>query len=601
MTRGPAAVRLVAAAGIWITAAAFLLPLKFGGIAAMPEAAPNYPGALWEYLIVSWPASFIAVAGPIALTLVIAADPFRKLRFDGAFAAALLWSAGLFAATLPGWLRTLNLEAAFTQSLHYAGCGCFILAAALLLRLDAAWRPRLLNALAAGTLLLGVNALHQYFFGFAETRRFIADAVAAGAAAPGKPLQLFLADDRVYATFASCNTLAGFLLLVLPTVVLTVRRWGSRFEPVRVSRPLFAGIALVLTAIPLALTRSRGAFLAAMLTAGAWFFAQPSIRRRWKFTALAALALVIAALAWHIGVRGRGFGSMAERVDYLRTAAVLVAEHPFCGAGWESFHLRHMRIKTTQSDEAARDPHNPVASFASQCGIPAGLVAAAALLLPLFLLRQSSRRPAAVRNAPGEAVLWGFLAFALHCCMEINFLVPANLTGAAMLVAVALTPEDDGAADATPTRGRRVLAAACTAAAALFAGATLVAALRWIPGEIAFARFSDAVRPLPGAIVTDPAIAERDALARRGRSCVVWELVGDRRLGYGDAAGAETAFFNAQKWGGERAALQWKLAAAAEMRNRPAEAALHRQRARELFPTNPIYRRPSALGDDAPR
>ena len=601
MTRKTAAARLADAAGIWIVAAAFLLPLKFGGIAAMPEASPNYPGALWEYLLISWSPSFIAVAGPIALVLVIAAGAFRKLRFDGAFAAALLWGAGLFAATLPGWLRTHNFEAAFTQSLHYAGCGCFILAAALLLRLDAAWKPRLVNALAAGTLLLGVSALHQYFFGFKETRRFIAEAVAAGAAAPDKPLQLFLADDRVYATFSSCNTLAGFLLLVLTTVVLTVRRWGERFEPVRVSRPLFAGIALALTAIPLLLTRSRGAFLAALLAAAGWFFTQPTIRKRWKFAALAALALVIAAAAWHIGRQGRGFGSMAERADYLRTAAVLVAEHPLGGAGWESFHLRHMQIKTTQSDEAARDPHNPVAAFASQCGIPGGLIAAAALLLPLFLLWKHARRAGQKVELADELLLWSFFAFVLHSCMEINFLVPANLAGAALLVAVALTPETDGATDAAPTRERHLLCAACTVAAALFAGATLAAAFRWIPGEIAFARFSDAVRPLPGAIVTDPATAERKALAWRGRSPSVWELVGDRRLAAGDAARAQTAFLNAQKWGGDRAALQWRLAAAAESMGRPAEAAIHRQRARELFPTNPIYRRPSALGDGAPR
>ena len=599
MTRETAADRLVSAAGIWITATAFLLPLKFGGIAAMPEAAANYPAALWEYLLISWPPSFIAVAGPVALLPLLAAGAFRKFRFDGAFAAAMLWGFGLFAATLPGWLRTLNFEAAFTQSLHYAGCGCFALAAAMLLRENPAWRGRLIDALAIGTLLLGVSAFHQYFFGFAETRRFIENAVAAGAAAPGEPLQLFLADDRVYATFSGCNALAGFLLLVLPTVVLTIRRRGERFEPVRISRPLFAGIALALTAGPLLLTRSRGAFLVALLTAAAWFFARPTIRRRWKVAVLAALALVIAVAAWHIAAHGRGFGSMTERADYLRTAAVLVAEHPIAGAGWESFHLRHMKIKTTRSDESARDPHNPVASFAAQCGIPAGMLAAAALLLPLVLLWRKSRRTAG-DDAIGEAILWGFLAFALHSCMEINFLVPANLAGAALLFTAALTTADDGGNSAATTRGRRIFDAAFAVCAALFAGATLVAALRWIPGEIAFSRFSDAVHPLPGAIATDPQTAEREALARRGRSCAVWELVGERRLGYGDPAGAQTAFLAAQKWGGDRASLRWKLAAAAEMMHRQKEAALHRKRARELFPTNPIYRRPSALGD-APR
>jgi len=588
MTGGAAAEsgRRFLPAGAWITAAAFLLPLKFGGLAAMPDAAANYPAAWWEYLIVSWPASFFAVAGAVALLLVLAACAGKEgIRFAAPVApVALLWGFGLVLAALPGRLNTPNPEAAFVHTLHFAGCGCFILAVALLLRADAAWSGRLTAALAAGTLLLGVSALRQYFFGFAETRRFIADAVAAGAAPPGESLRLYLADDRVYATFSSCNTLAGFLLLVLPCVVLVVRDWGDRFEPRRIARPLFAGIALALTLVPFLLTRSRGAFLAALLTAGIWFFTRPGIARRRKFFAAAALLILIAAAAWHVGRYGRGFGSMAERADYLRTAAVLTAEHPVAGGGWESFHLLHMKIKSSPSNEAARDPHNPVAAFASQCGIPAGILAAAVLLVPpiLFLKR---------RAAPGmpRAALWGYVAFALHSCMEIDFLVPANLAAAGILLLAAL-PSEPGKPSC-----RVSAAVGFFALSALFAAATLAAALRWIPGELAFARFSDAVRPLPGAVPTDPLAAERKALALRGGSRAVWELVGERRFAGGDPLGARSAFLAARERGGDRAALEWKLAGCAEAVGDRAAAEEHRRRARELFPTNPIYRRNSAL------
>ena len=82
-------------------------------------------------------------------------------------------------------------------------------------------------------------------------------------------LQAKIADTRVYATFVSCNALAGFLLLLLPVAIWAAARWAERFEPVRVSRILFPVIAGGILAAVLLMTKGRGAFLAAILTLGA--------------------------------------------------------------------------------------------------------------------------------------------------------------------------------------------------------------------------------------------------------------------------------------------------------------------------------------------
>ena len=80
------------------------------------------------------------------------------------------------------------------------------------------WRNALLYAFATGALCTGISGLHQYFFGFREMRAFLAEQLAAGQEI-SPVLQAKIADTRVYATFVSCNALAGFLLLLLPVAI----------------------------------------------------------------------------------------------------------------------------------------------------------------------------------------------------------------------------------------------------------------------------------------------------------------------------------------------------------------------------------------------
>lgn len=158
---------------------------------------------------------------------------------------------------------------------------------------------------------------------------------------------------------------------------------------------------------------------------------------------IAAAVLVIAGGALYIHHRGRGFGSMEERVDYLRTSFRMVLEHPLTGHGWGGFFYRHMQLKSSDTDESAHDPHNLIASFATQAGIPAGLLAAAAFLYPLWLLGKRVRR---LRREPGrsrdwfpEMAFWGEIAFLLHALMDVDLAIPANMAAAGMVVVAALT------------------------------------------------------------------------------------------------------------------------------------------------------------------
>ena len=55
-------------AGIVISALTLLLPLKYGTLAVMPESSGHYPLAVWEWLLITWPAqSFGIVSGAVLL------------------------------------------------------------------------------------------------------------------------------------------------------------------------------------------------------------------------------------------------------------------------------------------------------------------------------------------------------------------------------------------------------------------------------------------------------------------------------------------------------------------------------------------------------
>ena len=92
---------LLKAAGWLLTVSAFLLPLKWGTLAAMSEAAGFFPEQWHDYLIITWPAHSMWVFGGILLMILLFAGPVPDLRSSGGI-FALLWGVGLPAAVLPG-------------------------------------------------------------------------------------------------------------------------------------------------------------------------------------------------------------------------------------------------------------------------------------------------------------------------------------------------------------------------------------------------------------------------------------------------------------------------------------------------------------------
>ena len=558
---------------------AFLLPLKFGGLAGVPELSSFYPPGVSDWLVVSWPVQFFPVVSGTALLLALAGGAWRPPADVGVRLLMALWGFLLPAAALWGMRSSAVADYAHAQIVHFAGIGAAVWCFGLLIAAEPRARNILFGALMWGSLCAVLLGWYQYLWGFEETRRFFAEAAAAGATEVSEQLRIKLNDDRVYATFSSCNTFAGFLLLTGAALAGYFGTLGDRFEPRRFSRLFFGGVAALLALGLLFLTRSRGALLCALL-AGAGFVLTSRLSRAVKFVAAGvALALLVGG-AVYVRCAGRGFSSSGERLDYLVTTARLVAEHPLSGSGWDGFFREHMRSKISATDEAAHDPHNFAAAFAAAGGVPAGLVALAALACPFVLIYRRRKESDPLRRA----VFWGCAAFALHMLMEVDHLTPAAPTAFMLLALFILIPED--AASPAPSPTERVI---CSAAAVTLALAALGSGSCALSGDVAYARFCSVVEPEPGMRWRPPSPARLEAalaevLKARPGSPFPLEKAADCYVLLGMPERAEELLKEALLTGGPRPGPFWKLAAIAEIRGRRSEAEAHRAEAERLFP-----------------
>ncbi len=575
----PFGVRLT---GVLLVLGTFLLPLKFGSLAVMPDASGFLDVSWAAWSIISWPAHTFGIFSGLLLLAALFGCGLPHRRGWGTV-SALLWTAGLPLAALLGGRGTPDFV--FGAVSHFFAVGAFAGGAALLFsRAPRWWRPAVI-ALAAGVLLTCLCGTYQYFIGMAATRAYVAQQQAEGVRI--NPVILArLADNRVYGPMVSCNALAGFLLLGAPVAVLCAVRAGDHFEPKRLSRIVLGTGVFLLTIGVLALTRSRGAFVCAAVAGTGWLLDRKlSLAVRWWIAGM--LLLLLGAGAFYVHQSERGFLSTGERADYLRTSLYMVRHHPL-GAGWGAFYHTHQRIKRSGSDESARDPHDLIASFSAQCGIPGGLLAAAALLVPLAGMWKLRRR-----GRWYKAGFWSCTALTLHLLMDIGIHIPATLAALILVELAVLLPNDQEAPHPASGTWRNVRMAALLLIGIAAAGANGW----WLAGEYAFGNLSALVQPQDGEMIRYSRNHPEAVLAAYGE-CLrfrPWSayppwLAGDYFWEAGELSAARGFYDAALARDPDQAALHWRLALLAAKEGDTGSAQFHRRKAHTLFPAHPLYR-----------
>ena len=569
--------------GSFIVLLAFLLPVKFGSLAVMPEAAGFFPEDFFSWLIINWPSSSFGIFSGMALLSALVSFGVPDFSTKRGI-TALLWC---FALPLAGAIGAINSTASFYaegEICHLLSVSAFCGAVWLMLANDPehVWKKRLTAGLAFGVLLLCFSGLRQYFFGFAEMKEFIADQQAKGIAVSGVMLAK-VADTRVYGAMVSANILAGFLMLTVPLSVVIFGRMGKHFEPEKISVRLFTGVMLIPAVAVFLMTKTRAAFLCALITVMIYFFTL-KFSKKLKVLFAVAILCAVAGGAVYIKVAGRGFGSLSERADYMRTAAIMLPEKPLAGHGWGGFFYRHMKEKTTSTDESAHDPHNVFASFILHAGIPAGVLASAAFLFPLFVL--FCRRK--MFSLEDKAVFWGCVAFTLHCCCDINMQVPGCLAGAGMLFITAVPDEKVKLVPVNFPAKMFVFVLL-----ALLGASSLYRNQRCLKGDVLFTRFFDLLHSPQGGIPDESAVlrAWQELEKQRKDHPFACNMLGDYFMAKQDIFRAEQLYKESLKRDPHRPGIYMRLADVALKKYEFDKAEELRKKAHTLFPTHPRYKR----------
>lgn len=194
-----------------------------------------------------------------------------------------------------------------------------------------------------------------------------------------------IANGGMFGTFTLANTLAAFLLLVLPLIA-----WQRTVLPVVFVAGVFAFVG----------TKSKGAY-AALIAAGGTLWLT-TVRNRWRWLPFAGAAALLVAIV-SVPMLKQGLAASAEvRLGYWRGAVTLIAEEPFAGHGLHAFAVENARVIPPGS-ERSRSVHNDVLEAAVDAGIPAALLLAA--LLAWLVLGARGRTEPSTAIAPPAATL----------------------------------------------------------------------------------------------------------------------------------------------------------------------------------------------------
>jgi Flp pilus assembly protein TadD len=317
------------------------------------------------------------------------------------------------------------------------------------------WRPMrvvLLAAVASGAIVAAVALLQRFTWN-------------------GHLLWFFVPHDwpgpdprpQTSGPFVSRNSLAGYLVLVLPLAVAgTLCRTHLDLPGrARASRALLAGAA-ALVALGIVMSLSRGGWLAALvalsLLAGL-LAREPREDRPWPLrsrgrcasvAALVAVALLLLVLAPLDPERANDVDarleatvsdatSVVSRLDYGRASLAMLRDFPLLGAGlgaWPDLFARY--DDGPYSRFAPRQAHNDYLQLAAETGVAGALlVLAAAFGLALCLGRGLARRSSASR--PLVAALSAALAgLAVHETVDFDLQIPAIAVLAAVLAGAGL-------------------------------------------------------------------------------------------------------------------------------------------------------------------
>ena len=553
----------------------FLLPLKFGGLAVMPESGGFYPENLTDCFFITWPPHALAYFGSALLVMAVIA--YREKLNLKLSLFALVWSILPALAVIPGVIRGDWIIALAQWSL-LLGCGSVIMAASIILNKEPEKGRLFIGALLFGSVFTAFLGWDQHLYSLDEMRKFVAEQEALGIPV-SESMRLKLTDPRVFSTLASSNALASLLMIMSIIGFYMSGVWSRKITPPETAKWIMRGFFLLLFVSVLLLTRSRSALFCPVAAGVLALFSTDKIKWKWRIAGLTAGIVMLVVGAFAAAAAGRGFASMGERADYLRTSAVVTWRYPLIGSGWGGFFKNHMQMKFSDVQETARDPHNVVAAFSSQCGIPAGSIMLFVLIFPLVLLWKYR-----FEKSLQGTVFWCGVIFTIHSLIDCDWQVPALITVMGVLYTAALSDVHEDKKSAFPVWSAALPLALAACGTTWF----------YTAGDMALTRLQDKVNPSTPEMVQKYAHYSVEMLAKeaekyRPNQANIPIFCGDWYMKTRDLRRAEDYYRKALELDPFRPAVCIRLARIALLENDEQKAEELVMQAQKLFPKSNKY------------
>ncbi len=565
----------------------FLLPLKLGGIIGVPEVTSLFPDQLAAYLIITWPVFLFPVFSGFLLILALIAFPFKTISFDKdkSLIVASLWVLLAFTSLL-GAVNATVWDFVIMEITHLFGLAAYVITVYLFLKNVPKARTMLIASILAGLVITIYLGLDQYFVGFEEMREFITKQEETGVVS-SEALKAKIFDNRLNAPFTTSNSLAGYLLLTMPLCLVYLWKLCAKVEPPKMVRLIFMPVVAACLFFVFFETKARGAFLSLILAAGTLIVFFP-VKKWLRWSVIIAAPLTVIAGAVYIYKFGRGFESMATRVDYIWVSLKLLFKHPFAGTGWGDFFYDYMKIKITLSQEAPHTPHNLFMALGGQAGIFALLTSMGVLFYPLWTGAKKVRSLIAKHYYMQEdvALLFGFIAFLFHSMMDINLQIPAIIaTASAITLLLTMPAENESEKSKLPHRTAACIIALIIAVVAISGGWHLLSS------EYVFSQLTetcDLRKKTPEQILTvrpEEVYQKLEAAVKaRPYSPFPYNVAGAFYMGTRHLDRAEFCYKKALKLAPDCAAYYFRLFLIQNLQRRNEEARKNLRKAHELFP-----------------
>ena len=468
----------------------FLLPLKYGSMAGLPEIVFTLPNSnILTIFIFTWsPVSFTLLSGTLLIlttiftynqptdkTLLNSLDknklPESKIPVNTNIFAPIL-ALILLISVFPGVINASTKDFADLQIFHFSGIAAYAIAMFIIIKDQPDKKIIFLNTIIASTLLVTLIGLKQYYTGFQETLDYVHSQELKTGLKVSNAIMNRLQQTRIYSTFSICNNLAAHLILTIPISIYALYKFKSTSITVCIVSALFTIFAVALNLpfiimiilttisalipflvyryiseknfhsikwfiiIPYAFlilfvlrhTGSRGAFLGFGISMIFLIFFS-NIKRKLKLLS----SFIISAIAIYMifsDILTRTLSSMAVRFDYYLAALKMFINHPILGIGWGDFFHEYTRIKTFPTQEAPHTPHNFILSFAAQAGLLGVIASIIVLLLPfIYILLLKNKHIDTKQNHSTTCQSKTFIIYILTgwCAWGIHSLLDLNI------------------------------------------------------------------------------------------------------------------------------------------------------------------------------